>query len=50
MRNTLASINYSIQEWPLKNITLHTLYHINYACLLCNVPLYSTREALSASA
>lgn len=48
-RNTSVSINYSIKERSFKNISLYTLYHINYACLFCNVPLYSTREAPSAS-
>lgn len=32
-RKTLVSINYSIKEWTFKNISLYTLYHINYACL-----------------
>lgn len=32
-RNTMVSINYSIKERTFKNISLYTLYHINYACL-----------------
>lgn len=32
-RNTLVSINYAIRERTFKNISLYTLYHINYARL-----------------
>lgn len=30
---TLVSINYAIRERAFKNISLYTLYHINYARL-----------------